>query len=90
MLLQLAQFVDKHQETMGLHEEHPLLQQSIEIISTQDVENGKSPFTLYKTLKRLALVQAFLSLHHVILQESHFILFKKTTKICRRLSPIAK
>lgn len=55
-LPELANFIYQNQQTLGLHEEHPLMQAAINIIIINDNPGEKNPFNLYKKLKELFLI----------------------------------
>jgi len=50
----IAQYIENSRGKLGLHDEHPLMQQSIEIISIHSVEGEKNPFSLIRKLRDLA------------------------------------
>ena len=54
LLMKLAEFATGLQDKLGLHDEHPVIQQAIEIRSCNEVVGEKNPFSLYKKLQTLA------------------------------------
>jgi hypothetical protein len=50
----LADFANRYQEELNLHEEHPVMLQAIEILSASSVVEEKNPFSLHKKLQELA------------------------------------
>ena len=50
----LAQFISDNQSELLLHDEHPLMQEAIEILSSNSIPGEKNPYSLFKKLKDLS------------------------------------